>query len=196
MKKDTNGQKKFGISRRALVKWLMGLGATSMLAAMLSAANSLRPVKIGGEEEKQVKAGDRLVFAGGATKGKPITKDSLAYGETALAFPQGKESYEENLILLVKLDPQELQPPTRLDWTVEGLVAYSAICTHLGCTVWETLKANEIYCPCHAGVFDPRRGAIVVAGPPPRPLPQLPIRINAKGELEAAGPFEEPVGVL
>jgi rieske iron-sulfur protein len=104
--------------------------------------------------------------------------------------------------MLIHLDPDDLAPPTRLDWAPEGFVAYSAICTHLGCTVnfshdpMEGAPYPHIHCPCHAGLFNPQAGAKVVGGPPPRPLPQLPLALNVKGELVAAGPFEEPVGVL
>jgi len=104
--------------------------------------------------------------------------------------------------MLIRLEPDAYQPPTRLEWTAEGFAAYSAICTHLACTVRfssEGMAAapfSHVHCPCHAGVFDPRRGAAVVAGPPPRPLPQLAVRITAAGEVVAAGSFQEPIGVV
>jgi rieske iron-sulfur protein len=148
------------------------------------------------QEAKMIAEGDRFVFAAGPRKGQLVTKESLSVGAVALALPKGKEEIEQNIVLIARLEKDQLAPPTKLEWTAEGYVAYSAICTHLGCTVLEGLKAGAIFCPCHAGVFDPSRGAIVVSGPPPRPLPQLPIRFNAAGELEAAGEFTEPVGVL
>ncbi len=50
------------------------------------------------------------------------------------------------------------------------LVAYSTVCTHLGCAVlWHK---GGLECPCHNGSFDPASGD-VLAGPPPRPLPQV-----------------------
>ncbi len=181
--------------RRQFVQWLMGLGAGSTVAAMLAAGSSLKPLVVL-QEAKMIAEGDRLVFAAGPRKGQLVTQESLAIGEAALTLPKGKEDVEQNIVLIVRLAPEQLGAPTKLEWTAQGCVAYSAICTHLGCTVLEGLRAGAIYCPCHAGVFDPSRGAIVVSGPPPRPLPQLPIRFNAQGELEAAGGFTEPVGVL
>lgn len=183
------------LTRRRFVHWLMGLGAGGTVAAMLAAGSSLKPLVIL-QEAKMIAAGDRFVFAAGARKGQLLTRDSLQSGEAALALPQGKEDIEQNIVLIVRLAPEQLGAPTKLEWAAEGFVAYSAVCTHLGCTVLEGLRAEAIFCPCHAGVFDPRRGAIVVSGPPPRPLPQLPIRFNAQGELEAAGSFTESVGVL
>jgi Rieske Fe-S protein len=57
-------------------------------------------------------------------------------------------------------------------------VAYSAVCTHQGCTVAYRPETRELACPCHGGVFDPARGAAVVAGPPPRPLPEVEIEVG------------------
>jgi Rieske Fe-S protein len=57
-------------------------------------------------------------------------------------------------------------------------VAYSAVCTHQGCTVAYQSQSRKLVCPCHGGTFDPARGAAVVAGPPPRPLPEVEIEIR------------------
>src|SRR5215211_7274589 len=62
-------------------------------------------------------------------------------------------------------------------------VAYSAICTHQGCTV--AYKGGKLACPCHGLVFDPARGAEVVAGPAPRPLPEIPVKVEG-GEIVKA----------
>ncbi|MBI2298232.1 MAG: Rieske (2Fe-2S) protein [Armatimonadetes bacterium] len=47
--------------------------------------------------------------------------------------------------------------------------AYSAICTHLGCTVAYEPERGRIHCACHGGVYDARSGRNV-SGPPPKPL--------------------------
>lgn len=52
-------------------------------------------------------------------------------------------------------------------------VAYSAVCTHQGCTVAYKPDTSKLACPCHGGVFDPANGAKVVSGPPPTPLPAV-----------------------
>jgi Rieske Fe-S protein len=62
-------------------------------------------------------------------------------------------------------------------------VAYSAICTHQGCTV--AYKNGQLACPCHGSVFDPAKGASVVAGPAPRPLPEIPVKVQG-GEVVKA----------
>lgn len=55
-------------------------------------------------------------------------------------------------------------------------VAYSAVCTHQGCTV--VYKHGELACPCHGSVFDPFRGGTVLYGPAPSPLPRIPIKVK------------------
>jgi cytochrome b6-f complex iron-sulfur subunit len=60
--------------------------------------------------------------------------------------------------------------------TPESLRAFSLVCTHLGCIVeWQTNK-KEFYCPCHDGRYD--EFGDVLAGPPPIPLEQFPVRIE------------------
>ena len=63
-----------------------------------------------------------------------------------------------------------------MNWTVDDIVAYSKICTHVGCPValYEQ-TTHHILCPCHQSTFDAPRGATVIFGPAARPLPQLPI---------------------
>jgi arsenite oxidase small subunit len=62
-------------------------------------------------------------------------------------------------------------------------VAYSAVCTHQGCTV--AYKNGQLACPCHGSVFDPAKGAAVVAGPAPKPLPEIPVKVEG-GEVVKA----------
>ncbi len=57
-------------------------------------------------------------------------------------------------------------------------VAYSAICTHAGCTVQFNPHAQEIACPCHGAVFDPNNNAQVIAGPAPYPLQKIATRYD------------------
>ena len=59
-------------------------------------------------------------------------------------------------------------------------VAYSAVCTHQGCTV--AYKNGQLACPCHGSVFDPADGAAVVAGPAPKPLAEIPVKVQG-GEI-------------
>ena len=62
-------------------------------------------------------------------------------------------------------------------------VAYSAVCTHQGCTV--AYQDGNLACPCHGSIFDPADGAAVVSGPAQRPLPEIPVKVQG-GEVVRA----------
>lgn len=67
--------------------------------------------------------------------------------------------------------------PALLVRTEEGeLRAFSAICTHLGCTVNYEPGSKAIWCPCHNGIFDLHGRNI--GGPPPRPLPEYKVNLR------------------
>ncbi len=69
--------------------------------------------------------------------------------------------------------------PTIIVNTDQGVKAYSAICTHLGCIVAWDKGSNTIACPCHDGRFNPATGA-VLSGPPPTGLP--PQEVSVEGD--------------
>jgi menaquinol-cytochrome c reductase iron-sulfur subunit len=62
-----------------------------------------------------------------------------------------------------------------------GFVAFSVNCTHFGCPVQWLPDAALFMCPCHGGVY--YADGTVAAGPPPRPLPQYPVRVR-NGQVE------------
>jgi ubiquinol-cytochrome c reductase iron-sulfur subunit len=112
------------------------------------------------------------------------------------------EEYEHDLnalakatLILLKFRPDELKSGTNLNWTHDGIVAYSKICTHVGCpaALYEQ-TTHHILCPCHQSTFDAADGARVIFGPAARPLPQLPIGIDEEGYLIAKSDFAVPVG--
>ncbi len=82
-----------------------------------------------------------------------------------------------------------------MGWVVDGIVAYSKLCTHVGCPVG-LYQAQEalLLCPCHQSTFDVLAGAEPIFGPAARPLPQLPLAVDDEGYLVATGDFEAPVG--
>ncbi len=64
------------------------------------------------------------------------------------------------------------------------VVAYSRVCTHAGCLVGYNSSARLLVCPCHGAEFDPANGAQPIAGPAPRPLPSIQVRIDpATGQV-------------
>ena len=98
-----------------------------------------------------------------------------------------------NRVLLVRVAPERMSPETRAR-AADGVVAYTAICTHTGCEVIDFLVNEQLlHCPCHYSKFDPRDGARVVDGPAPRPLPALALTV-VTGRLVVAEPFTARVG--
>ena len=169
-------------TRRRILRWAIRVGTGAFSLALLLPALALRSLT---REVQEVTAGDLLVYATGDQAGLPVDVAAIAPDMALQAFPEGKSDNERNLIELVRLAAD----------LPAGLVAYSAICTHLGCTVLPRLsEQGYIVCPCHASVFDPAADARVVSGPANRPLPALPIEVSSDGVVRAAGGFAGPVG--
>ena len=136
--------------------------------------------------------------------GRPVKAEIMETGSFLTAFPEGasKEALGSPLIV-VRIAPSMLNPPPgREDWAVDGILAFSKICTHAGCAVamlrYPLFPDREpgpaLVCPCHYSTFDVTRAGEVLFGPAGRQLPQLPLRLRADGTLEAAGPMSGPVG--
>jgi len=133
-------------------------------------------------------------------EGNRVPADQLEQGSgeslTVLPEKEGGGALERKkaTTLLVRFGPDDFEEPTHLDWTADGYVAYSMVCTHEECLVSGRAE-DDLYCPCHGTSYDPLRGAEVVGGPAPSALPQLPIGISDEGNLMlATGPFEGPIG--
>lgn len=189
------------IARRKILKAGMGIAGVSLVGAMISTFGTIKPQSSKANERKPITAGDKLVYAMGPKKGQVITLDSIKLDKGALAFPLGKEEHL-NLIMIIHEVQSEFKAPTHLSWVINGIVAYSAICTHMGCTVdWHPKSQTpapypHIFCPCHQSMYNIFEGAKVVSGPAPRPLPQLPIKFSSNNEIVADGDFDGPVGPM
>jgi Rieske Fe-S protein len=144
--------------------------------------------------------GDHFVFATGDRKGATITPVDLTLGGPPVtAYPIDPHTHvvrdgsRLNQVLLIHLDPAELTEATRAH-APQGIVAYSAVCTHEGCDVWLWQgEGKMLKCPCHDSEFDPKDGARVVTGPASRRLPTLPLKMVDR-VLMAAGSFAGRVG--
>ena len=189
-----------GLGRRSLIK--RSLGAALGLSALspLLLLRDLGPLP-GKELEKTTwKSGTYLVTDPGNRR---IKDSDLEVGAVAQVLPEIADPEHRKLndiakdaVLLIRLRPQEFNlEADKLAMTHDGIIAFSKICSHMGCAValYEQ-QTKHLLCPCHQSTFDVTRAAKVIFGPSARPLPQLDITIDNKGYLVARQPFSEPVG--
>lgn len=78
-------------------------------------------------------------------------------------------------------NPADGNPAWVVHPTGNRFVAFSAVCTHLGCPVQYEPSTVEFICPCHGGVYDARNGQ-VIQGPPPGPLAAIAVQV-VNGEI-------------
>jgi len=135
--------------------------------------------------------------------GEPILAAEIPIGGVIHVLPEGIEETEHVLeekakatAIVMRLEPDELkEDPDRADWSYNGIVAYSKVCTHVGCPVglYEQ-QTHHLLCPCHQSTFDVTEHCKVIFGPAGRPLPQLPLDVDDEGYLVSRDDFQEPVG--
>lgn len=129
--------------------------------------------------------------------GVPIHRDDLPVGGFLTVFPEGHPGSADAQTVLVRLDMDavELRSPTRIEWVVDGHIAYSKVCTHAGCAVGEyQVEFQTLLCPCHQSAFQIEAGGLPNLGPAVRALPQLPLGVDEGGYLIALDDFPEPIG--
>ena len=195
-----DGAASAGLGRRPLIKRTLGLALGLVGLSPILLLRDLGPLPEDGLSKTNWKAGTRLVTDPGD---RPIRPSDLEVGGVAQVqpeFPAGKARHLDDIakdsLLLIRLRPEEFNlDAERLSWTYEGIIAFSKICSHMGCAVAlyeQTTK--HLLCPCHQSTFDVTRAAKVIFGPAARPLPQLAITVDSEGYLVAKAPFTEPVG--
>jgi rieske iron-sulfur protein len=181
-------------ARRVLLKLALGLGLGLPF---------IEPAR--GQDADPRKArpqkDDRFVLRG-TREGQIVTLADLPKGGPPVTVypidPKTKIVRDDsrlNQVLLIRLDPADLADETRARGA-QGVVAYSAVCTHTGCDLWDWQpETKTIKCPCHFSTFDIKDGARVLDGPAPRRLPALPLRM-VEGVPAAAGGFIGRVGFV
>lgn len=187
------------VGRRPLLVWIFGGTLGTALAAILSPVLSLGPSTGGSRANTAWSPGRRLV----TSDGEPIVAATGSLDQLVTVFPEEHTRADDSQVVLLRVRPELIAPATVEAGAVDGWIAYSKICTHLGCSVGllgidtrPPAEIRQLVCPCHQSVFDPLDGAKPLGGPAPRPLPQLPLAIDAEGFLIATRDFEAPVGPL
>ena len=207
-----------GISRRPLVRNTL-LGAVAALGlptvVLLRDLGPLPSQVVDAERGKGLehtlwKRGERIVRD---VVGTPILASELEVGDLVNCQPEILLAYDEKgnhvlhgldvqvgkskaSLILLRMEPDDITPGKgRENWTVDGIVAYSKICTHVGCPIsLNERTTHHLLCPCHQSTFDLADSGRVVFGPAARALPQLPIMVDSEGYLVAQSDFTEPVG--
>ncbi|WAC67539.1 Rieske 2Fe-2S domain-containing protein [Agrococcus sp. SL85] len=196
------GDEESGFTRRSMIRnTLIGAVALMPLPAVVL-FRDLAPAQDAVEAIAHTswRPGTRLALD---PTGTPIKADDVTIGSAFHVIPETLEHGEDYLnqkalasVLLVRLPLDRLnEQPDRAGWSYDGIVAYSKICTHVGCPValYEQ-QTHHLLCPCHQSTFDVTNHAKVVFGPAKRPLPQLPIAVDDEGYLIAQRDFTEPIG--
>jgi ubiquinol-cytochrome c reductase iron-sulfur subunit len=196
--------------KRPLVRRTLIAATLPLAVAPLFLLRDLGPLPGTSLDTTVWRKGLRLLIYG---TGRPITAAEFSSpGGLITVGPEGylddDDAMAKAAVIIIKFRPGQLvfgppvapgrpSPPnlTVPNWTVSNIVAYSKICTHVGCpaALYEQ-TTHHILCPCHQSTFDATRGAMVIFGPATRALPQLPIGVDSEGFLIATGPFNEPVG--
>ncbi|MFJ4919315.1 Rieske 2Fe-2S domain-containing protein [Streptomyces sp. NPDC088725] len=194
------GAAESGIGRRKLIRTTM-FGAMALVP--LSGVMLLRD--LGPLPEKKLRTtlwakGKQLI---NMNTMEPLRPEDVSVGSLTFVMPEGLEEDSEEFqkeiakaaVMIVRLQPDDIKDKRELEWSHEGIVAYSKICTHVGCPIslYEQ-QTHHVLCPCHQSTFDLSDGARVIFGPAGHALPQLRIGVNGEGNLEALGDFDEPVG--
>ena len=192
------GSAESGVGRRPLIRnSLIGAMALFPLPGLLLLRDT-GPTPGTKLDETIWKAGTRLVTD---PSGRKLKASDLEFGSVVHVLPEGLEKATHILdekakaaVLLIRLDPALLDEESKAG-AYQGIVAYSKICTHMGCPValYEQ-QTHHLLCPCHQSTFDLTQNCAVIFGPAKRALPQLAIDVDADGYLIAKSGFNEPVG--
>ena len=185
------------VKRRKLLGGLFALGAGIFgIVAIFPLLRSLGPVPGTSLDRTDWRKGSLLVDS----NGRSVKRGTLVVGGIMTVYPQNFE-YSPNgqatdqTVLIRVQDSDLVTAPGRETWAPAGYVAYSKVCTHLGCPVGLYEQQLELLvCPCHQSMFNVRNGAVPQFGPAPRPLPQLPLYFDSDGTLRAQTGFDQAVG--
>jgi ubiquinol-cytochrome c reductase iron-sulfur subunit len=179
------------VTRRRFLFRLLGGAGGAFLVAMVFPLRSLGPSPGSSLLRTRWRAGSRVVDEQGA----PVRADDLPPNGVITVFPEHYLDVEDSQAILVKIPLDLTSSLAASDLAPEGNICFSKICTHAGCPVGLYVASlHQLQCPCHRSAFDVLNGGRVLFGPAARPLPQLPLEVDADGFLRARGDFPEPVG--
>ena len=141
-----------------------------------------------------IRAGSVGVLAIAASfLGKAFPKATAADAQSTGAKTSGAKATGKQIVKLANLPVgstfnfthSSQGIPAVLFRTKTGVFAYSAICTHEGCTVSYKSSSKHLVCPCHGASFDPAQSGAVVSGPTRTPLSKVKVAVQGAWVVEA-----------
>jgi ubiquinol-cytochrome c reductase iron-sulfur subunit len=185
------------VKRRKVLAGLLGGGMGIFgIVALFPLLRSLGPLPKGTLFHTDWRKGTYAVDS----SGRRITQGELTVGSIVTIYPEGKQNTDRgqavDQTVLIRISNENFTTQKgRETWGPKGYIAYSKVCTHLGCPVglYEQ-QLQLLVCPCHQSMFNATNGAIPQFGPAPRPLPQLPLYIDTDGYIRAQDDYNQPVG--
>jgi len=185
------------LGRRKLLGGIAGAGLGAFaIVSLFPLVRSLGPLPGKTLDKTNWKKGSYLTDS----TGRPIHVDDVAVGGIVTVFPDGNANTDEgqavDQTVLIRITTTNFTTrPGRESWGPSGYVAYSKLCTHLGCPVglYEQ-ELQLLVCPCHQSMFNVANGCEPEFGPAPRPLPQLPLYVDGRGYIRSQTGFDQPVG--
>jgi ubiquinol-cytochrome c reductase iron-sulfur subunit len=182
------------LQRRRVLVATAGGACAALGVALLFPIRSLGPRPGRGFKQTAYRGGDIRVVD---ENGTPVQPRDLPVDGFITVWPDGHTDDADASTLLIHFrSDQDFRPEAgREDWTVDDIVAYSKLCTHVGCPVGlYQAELGLLLCPCHQSTFDVMRHAKPIFGPAARSLPQLPLALDGDGFIIATGDFSGPVG--
>lgn len=181
-----------GLARRGFLAKMLAAAVGFVGLAALFPVRSLGPRPGRGLKTTGYRKGVRLVTG----DNQPVRPAEVNVDGVITVYPEGQTDAGDGPTLLIHLRPGTNRPkPGREQYAAGDLVAYSKLCSHMGCPVGlYQAQSGLLLCPCHQSTFVVAEGCKPIFGPATRSLPQLPIGLDAEGFLVAEGDFSGPVG--
>jgi rieske iron-sulfur protein len=181
------------LDRRSVV-----VGASALLAAaagLPAGAATSKP------DRMPPQPGDRIQIIQGQFKDQVLRPEMLEPAAAPWeAFPLDpvsgtvRRANRLNRLVVLRLDPAEMDEPTRAR-SAEGVLAYSAICTHRACTVNSWMpEQRHLRCHCHLSEFAALSEGSVKGGPARRQLPMVPLGLDGEGFVVTVEGFTRKPG--
>lgn len=182
-------------NRRSLLIGTAAFAVGGYIAAANSVEAETKP------ERQKMQVGDRFQAVVGPLDGQTLEPGLLAVGAAPVeAFPLDpatgtlRRGNRLNRVLALRLDPDEMDEETRAR-NADGVLVYSAICTHLNCTVNSWMPEERfLRCHCHLSTFAALSAGSVTGGPARHQLPMVPLALDSEGFLVAAENFNRKPG--